>query len=550
MTVALEDWNGHAESRRMDALFRAEQDEQRDPQAYVRFWNKFMVEEGVERSYEQLQHSKKKNATGALAMTLPRDTLFYDHLFNNPDGEDAMIPITSDTPGDRWSGKVDRCAVLRDENGVETIEVSALHDWNHVATTCLWSSPYAPLLAQLPRHDIKFGGAASVVTQYLASNLSRLQLGYWTAPVNWAGKPKEWVDFGSALFPIAVVPVNPFTDTSRFVGGSARFDMASPFIDQFLKDAGLVLEAEMFLPDEDEQPAPEWFYLDRPTIVLRVRDESAVTGPTGTLLDGIISFFEDFLDDGVTPVRYPNFGSEMDYEDVYVTGALGTKKAYPWIWYFDGEYSGIGQSEIAIHKPLATDILVGGRSPSYVNAAIEIGIKNMLAWLGLLVGIPGLDSLYRGQLDDVFFAFNMTRNSGRVQRAGPYAWREHFVTGSEKAFTLDGVMASQQGQFDTRGYTSHKATIEDNAPYTYGRHMQVGSQIGFVVGDLIFTDYISEATYTDTRTSAASWQLTVGNGSDEEDSVTKGWNRKGQLAQVVATLSKDVGMEADWFGLF
>lgn len=545
-------WDPQVEARRMDQAYLDEQEQWRAPDANVRFWSKFMEEEGVENSYLRLQHSKKRNATGALAMTLPHDTLFRDLLLNNPDGEDAMIPITSDTNGDRWSGKVDRVSLLRDQDGSETIEVSAICDWNHVATTCLWASPWAPILAQFPRHDYKIGPSATVICSYLANNLARLQLG---SPLPEFANAPEWMDAGSSMWPIAIVPVDPRTDTSVWVGGAARFDMASPFIDKWLDEAGLVLTAEMFLPEEDEQPAPEWLWLDRPTIVLRIENKSNTVGPTGTPQDGIISWVEEFLDDGVTPVRYPVFEQEFDYEDQEAygkVGPLGTKTRLPWIWYFQSEFDGIGESDISVHKPMATDILVGGRSPSWVNAAIEIAIKNMLAWLGLLIGVPGLDALYRGQLDDVFLAFNVGRDMGRVQRAGPFAWREHFVTGSEKAFTIDGFMALRQGLHDTRGYTSKKVSVHDNAPYIYGRlgHFVVGDQIGFQLGELIFTDYVTEATFTDDRQTAAQWTLTIGDGADEEDSVVKAWRRMKDMSQVIATLSKDVGMEADLFGIF
>lgn len=527
-------WDERAAARRMDQAYLDEQAEWRAPEAYVRIWDKNMVEQGVVGDYLFKQHSKKRNKVGAIAMTLPHDTQFRDFIFNNPDGEDAMIPITVDTPGDRWSGKMDRAVLLRDKSGVETIEISGLCDLNHIATTCLFASPFAPLYAQFPRHDIRIGPACSVMGNgWLLSNIRRQQL------------PN-----GSENWPIAVVPTNVWTDTSQWIGGSARFDMAFPFFDQFLKDSGVVVRAEVFLPDEDDQPAPEWFWLDQPTIVIRFEDESNVTGPTGTLLDGLLSWIEDFLDDGTTPVRYPNFDSEIEYENVYQSGFLGTKKRWPWVWYHKSEVDGLGESEIALHKPMATHIYVGGRSPSYVNAAIEIAIKNMLSWLGLLIGVPGLDALYRGQLDDVFFAFDVGVDRGRIQRAGPFAWKDHFVSGSEKAFTIDGQMAKRQGIHDTRGYTSHRVSVIDGEPYIYGLHYRVGQQIGFNLDTLIFMDYVEEATHTDDRQGATRWELVIGDGSDEEDPVVKGWGRMGQMAQIIATLSKDVGMEADFFGLF
>lgn len=527
-------WDARAAARRMDEAFLEEQREWTVPDAYVRVWDNRMQEVGVAGDYLFEQHSFRRNKVGAFAMTLPHDTPLRDHFFNNPDGEDAMIPITVDTKGARWSGKVDRVALVRDENGVETIEVSALDDLNHLSTTCLWASPWAPLYAQFPRHDIRIGPACSVMGNgWLGQNLARQE---------------RMNSFES--FPIVVVPTNVLTDTSQWIGGSARFDMAFPFFDQFLKNTGVVVRAEMFLPEEDEQPAPEYFWLEEPTIVIRFEDESNVTGPTGTLLDGLVSWIEDLLDDGTTPVRYPNFDSEAEYEAVYQAGFLGTKREWPWVWYHKSEFDGLGESEIALHKPMATHVYVGGRSPSYVNAAIEIAIKNLLSWLGTLIGIPGLDALYRGQLDDVFFAFDVGVNRGRVQRAGPYAWRDHFVSGSEKAFTIDGQMAKLQGLHDTRGYTSHRVTVIDCQPYIFGLHYKVGQQIGFNLDSLIFADYVEEAVHTDDRQSGGRFELTIGDGADEEDPTVKGWNRLGQIAQVISVLAKDVGMEADFFGLF
>ncbi|MEV3975295.1 hypothetical protein AB0K68_45435, partial [Streptomyces sp. NPDC050698] len=80
--------------------------------------------------------------------------------------------------------------------------------------------------------------------------------------------------------------------------------------------------------------------------------------------------------------------------------------------------------------------------------------------------------------------------------------------------------------------------------------MENGDQIGFQLGDLIFTDYITEDLFTDNRTVAGTWTLTIGDGAADEDPTVMGWNRLGQLANVISVLSKDVGMEADFFGLF
>ncbi|MGV9676209.1 Gp37-like protein [Nocardia sp. NPDC003482] len=530
-------WDPYAESRRMDEIERAEQEQLRDPDVLVRFWDKFMREVGEEHSYLSLEFTYPRNAAGGLKMICPRDMVHYDHLFNNADGANATIPITVNTKGFRWDGYVTKASIVRDENGVETVDIEAIHCWNHIATICCWASPFAPILAQFPRHMIGFGPVRTLVTTYLTANLARLQAPGWVPPSE-ADKP-EWGGIGNALFPIAVVPVDAQTDTSRWSAASARFDMADKLFEPMLEDSGVMLTARFFIPGEDEQPAPEWFYLERPTVVLETVDKSGVTGSTGTLLDGIQSWIEEFADDGTTPVRYPNFNSTTEYEAVYgQPGRFGTFKNFPWVWYFEGEYSGIGPSEVALHKPTATDIIVGGRSPGWVNAGIEIAIKGLLSLIGL-------DWLYRGQLNDVFLAWASYRDTDRVIGAGPYAFRELYITGSDKAFNLDGLVAARQGLHLTRGYTSHKVTVEDNAPYILGQDFGLGDQIGFALGELVFTDYVTELSFTDDRETAAKWQITVGDGSDEEDSMVKAWQRLGRVARAVKDLATDVGADLD-----
>nr|WP_246598258.1 phage tail protein [Nocardia tengchongensis] len=374
------------------------------------------------------------------------------------------------------------------------------------------------------------------MTTYLSMNLMRLQAPGW-APTDGENTPK-W-NAGNTLFPIAVVPVDPMHDTSRWSAASARFDMADKLFQPMLEDSGVMLTARFFLPEEDEQPAPDYFYLEHPTVVIDTVDKSGVTGSTGTLLDGIQSWFEEFADDGTTPMRYPNLDSTTDYETVYgQPGKFGTTRNFPWVWYFEGEYSGIGASEVALHKPTATDVIIGGRSPGWVNAGIEVVIKGLLSLIGL-------GWLYRGQLNDVFLAWMVYRDMERARKAGPYAFRELYITGSDKAFNLDGLVAARQGLHLTRGYTSHKVTIEDNAPYLLGRDFGLGDQIGFAVGQAVFTDYVTELTFTDDRQTPAVWQITVGDGSDEEDSVVKAWQRLGRFAAAIKDLSTDVGADLD-----
>ncbi|WP_067573707.1 Gp37-like protein [Nocardia acidivorans] len=528
-------WDHAAAARRLDVLEREDQQFRADQTVLVRYYDKWKSEVGEEHNYTSLQFSRVRNAAGGLKMSVPRkDFLYYDHFFANEDGEDATIPITVNTKAFRWDGYVTRAAIIRDENGIETIDIEAIHAWQHIASICCWASPFAPIIAQWPRHHLVIAPVITMALTYLSANLIRLQSQYGS------------LDPSGAMWPITIVPVDVWHDVSKAGAALARFDMADALLVSQLDDAGCLLDVRFFLPEEDEQPAPDHYTLDRPTVVIEGKNKSNITGPTGTLLDGFLLFVEDFLDDGTTPVRYPAFDAQSEYEAVYANpGPLGTQRGLPWVWYREGEYSGLGPSEVAVHKPTAIDVIVGGKSPGWVNAGIEIAIKNLLSWLGLLIGVPGLDSLYTGQLDDVFLAFMVYTDQGRARRAGPYAFRELYITGSDKAFTLDGVMSGKRGLRQTRGYTSQKVSIGDGSPYTFGKDFEVGDQIGFQVADQLFVDYVTEATFTDDRGAAARWELVIGDGSDEEDPVVKAWGRLGTLAQIVKTLSTDVGADLD-----
>ena len=131
-----------------------------------------------------------------LFRSVPRaDFVHFDHVFNNPDGADATIPITVNTKAFRWDGYVTKAAVVQDEHGVQTVEIEAIHCWNHIATTAMWASPFAPILAQYPRHDTKFGGVMTLFLLYMVTNLIRLQASFWSAPSGWLDAP-DWVQVG------------------------------------------------------------------------------------------------------------------------------------------------------------------------------------------------------------------------------------------------------------------------------------------------------------------------------------------------------------------
>lgn len=622
MTTAIgssANWNPEAAASYLREHDVQETQDLLDPSVEVRIFDKYYDLAEFAQDYMDLEFTIKRNGAGALSMTLPGDSLCRDHIFNNVDGADAIIPIIVDTAGFQWSGQVDTASIVLDENGIETIEITALHDWEWCNRIAMWPSPFAPLEAQFPKRMIGIGPAATIIKTFYRANLIRLQLPLWRMPalnelfdaesfnlpaaavgtavgggigaviggvaggaaggaigtvVQPAGGQAAGIPIGAGVgavvggvvgagiggvvggyaigqgdpnFPVAVVPPEGLRDTTKWCAVSARMQMGGELFDQVLKDSGLALVARVFMPGEHEQPAPEHFTLNHPTIVLDVEDHTGVTGPTGTVIDGMLWWSTELLGDMVTEVLGQSSKEKGDLvsdDDLNeVSKWLGLRKARPDVVWLDGQYSGIISGQVTIHKPMARDIIVGGRSPGWVNSLIDVGMSLLLNYIGILAAAPGLSSIYTGQFDDILLAYQRFTDAGRAMRAGPYLYHEHVVADASSAYTIDGTMSGRGGVWDTRGYTSKTVKVRDANPYIFGVDYGIGHLVGYELDGVIWTDYVTEATFSDNREERAFWDITIGDGSDEESDGVRAHRKISGLFSIAKDLASDVGAD-------
>ncbi|AOE43720.1 minor tail protein [Gordonia phage Bantam] len=571
-------WNPQAAASYMREHDVEETADLLDPRVEVRIFDKVYDLAEFAQDYIELEFSFKRNGTGALSMTLPGDSACRDHIFNNPDGADAIIPMIVDTAGAQWSGQIDTAAIVLDDDGVETIEITALHDWEWCNRVAMWPSPFAPLEAQFPKRMIGIGPASTIIKTFYRANLLRLQLPLWRMPAlneifdpeifslpstaesdavgSLAGGVIGGVVGGVAgafgigadpNFPVAVVPSNPLKDTTKWCAVSARMQMGGELFEQVLKDSGLALVAKVWMPGEHEQPAPGHYTLTRPTILLDVEDHTGVTGPTGTVIDGMLWWFTELLEDMVTEVLSlsdPEHGGLVADDDLgQISKWLGLRKARPDVVWLDGQYSGIVSGQVTVHKPMARDIIVGGRSPGWVNSLIDVGMSLLLNYIGILAAAPGLSSLYTGQFDDILLAYQRFTDAGRAKRAGPYLYHEHVVADASAAYTMDGTMSGRSGIWDTRGYVSKTVKVRDASPYVFGTDYDIGHLVGYELDGVIWTDYVTEATFRDDREERAFWDITIGDGSDEESGSVRAHRKISGLFSIAKDLATDVGAD-------
>lgn len=450
--------------------------------------------------------------------------------------DELTIPAVTHISGKRWSGRVDECHRVRDENGVITYEVQLISDWAFYQRILAWPSPLAPLAIQFPRNFIMIGGAITCIKTTILLNLMRLQIPLWdlsplvdvlsaVASVGGIGSVSKWRDMDTdaqnnpwdignwtrginpaANFPVAVAPHNPFTDPSRFTAFSARMVPLDQLFDQILKDEGLNLTAVVQFPGEI---GPSGMTVTRPTIVLDCIDNAGVaTGPTGTFLDGLVYGITRTLDDGYTQVIEE---STRDVSPKYFErGFTGQDPRDPWITIEDDSPQ-VVKSKLSSFHPVARDVIVGGRSPAWLNKGVNLLIEAAISAALALAGISGIaPTILDGILDDVFLAFIRYRHAIRAATLGPYALPEYFAPGGEVALSLSGLQTAVSAIWDTRGYRAYEVTIRNAMPLEFGKHMDIGYPLRFLVDGEYYTQYLEGATVTDTRDDRMMVDLRVG----------------------------------------
>ncbi|AEV52238.1 putative minor tail protein [Nocardia phage NBR1] len=454
----------------------------------------------------------------------------------------ATIPMVTHVEGERWSGRVDECHRVRDENGDITYEVQLISDWAFYQRILAWPSPLAPLAIQFPRNFIMVGPAITCIKTTLLLNLMRLQIPLWdlsplldvvsaVASVGGIGSVSQWRDMDTdaqnnpwdlgnwtkginpaANFPVAVAGVNPFTDTSRWTAFSARMVPMDQLFDQILKDEGLNMTAVVLFPGE---VGPGGMTVTRPTIVMDVVDNTGVTGPTGTFLDGLVYGVAKFLDDGFTQVVEAT--TRTPSNKYQVQGFFGIDAKDPWITIEDDDPQ-VVKSRLSSYHPVARDVIVGGRSPAWLNKGVNLLIEAAISAALALAGLSGIaPTILEGILDDVFLAFIRYRHATRAYQLGPYALPEYFAPGGEVALSLSGLQTAISSIWDTRGYRAYEVTIKDGFPYKFGRNMRIGDPMRFLVDGKYYTQYLEGATVTDSRDGRMTVDLKVGDPNANEN---------------------------------
>ncbi|WHU45107.1 hypothetical protein QNM97_13710 [Gordonia sp. L191] len=434
----------------------------------------------------------------------------------------TVVPIFITSGSMRFTGQVDTCSPDFSEGELKwTIQVKG--DWDWYNRILVWPNFAAPIWLQEPKEAIYIGPAISCLKAMVGEQCIRLQTGLWemanniTDPAAWFGSMMEKEGL---LTPCAVVPTDPLFDTSKWVAFSAKMDTAATLIQQVCKDNGLVSTADVWMPG-DAQPT-DWFTLTQPTVVFDVKDRSGITGPTGTMVDGLIEDAVDLEHSMLGDILTPFLNAEGEYapEGVNIAPALGVNFVKPWV-FFDCDNplrSGVKEFHAPAHAPLAWQIVGGGKSPDWVNNIINATVEFLLGSALTVVGLEGIpNTLLDGILDDVLLAYQLIENEQRRQEMGPYGKPEYFCSTGSTAYTLNEEFALEGAMWETRGYKSAELIFDNGFPYVLGVDLFLGALATWKFMNALYTDYVMQITLTDDRDNRVQVTAQIGDNSSRQD---------------------------------
>ena len=482
-------------------------------------------------------------------------------VFKTRPAEDLHITIDPDPsrPNDwknRWGGKVETITDVETQGKATVTTINAVSNRIHLKHIMLAAMPVLPHAVQFPKMFLWGGPCVTTCATAVMINLFRIYTlnGFWPLPRN-LFDPLSWLNNISPLsWPVQVMPVNPILDQSRWVTIGARWKDAESVLIPVMKDAGVICHAYTWLPGDPAPyeafgPLAEDLKPTRACVILSFEDQSGVGGPTGTAIDGLINLFAVTLDDLFTETLIAVDADGDGETDPFFRKLFGVAPKRPPFVYRDTGYGGVLGRTTVVHKSKAITIVVGGRSPGWVNQAITMAIRYGLSQIAQVInygigayeqyGAEGLDNLYQGQLDDVFLAFMPFVDPIRSSAVGIYARNEHFEQGT--GFTLSSVMQARQGWWATRPYTSMKFDIDDSL-YKVGEDIGLGTRVSAERKGVIYTDQIMAIKRRGDRNSSGRPVISFGDDSREEDPVAQGFAAIANVANFAATLAGSEGM--------
>lgn len=468
----------------------------------------------------------------------------------------------------RWGAKVTNVKAVRTEDGIYKVTFQCSHNREHWKHLLFGATPFSPPEVQPLKAWLMPGNTRTIVTYTGVLNLARNYDPLLSIPTNILN-PGSWLktnllDLNPLNWPVQMQIINPITDQSRFSVIMSRWSNAHDVCDSMLKDAGCMVRAYTWLPEDKDSPHPDLAAiigedLARPTracVVLAVEDKSGRTGPTGTAIDGFLQLIGVTGDDLITESLYNVVGDNVinpltdSPVPPVVSQLLGVAPSLPSVLFRDGTYSPIASSERNTYRYKARTMMTGGKSPGWVNQLQTFGIKYALSELcqvivassptgggaGEIEPAAGFDELYQGEFDDMLLAYIRFTDPSRAISGSDYGYLEHFEQGSGSAYTVSSILTIREGLWKTRAYQAFKVSIRNNGhPNALYYDFDLGDRCLFQIDGTLYTDQVSAIKLHYDRDTPKTFDISIGDDTESESPIAS-------LTRTAATFWNAIGM--------
>ncbi|OZF25192.1 hypothetical protein CH296_28030 [Rhodococcus sp. 14-2496-1d] len=444
-----------------------------------------LVPLGMVTDYGEARFKKQRRGVGPAKMLLPGSTEFADLLMK---ADTTVIPVRITYNDEHYDGFVDT-AVRKGIKGNKTITVTLVD--SKIFLSCIFAYPM-PIPGfeevQFPPEDLFVGPLKGGIHWYSERNFFRLR-------------------FRTGQCPVTMLPYDFFSDRSEWTTMQARMVSLEELFDPVLKDSDVMIEMGFFIKGRDKQPS------DRVTLLssqvwMRVVDRPKSGGiNTGVApLDGLANTIAQMIADGVDSL----IGGFLPGLAEQISKHLKQTEIPSCIWTEDS--AGIIDATLEVTHPQAYSVIVGGKSPTWLNKLLSLAIEQGIialataALTALSIPIGGLGGIIGAVagalstiLDDVFLAFMKATNYKAKRELGPLARPEKFVNGGSAGYTFSSKQRADQGIFDIAGKRRAKVSIIDWAPHAAFRDFDIGHLVGWEDEGEMFTDRVESIEVVDTR---------------------------------------------------
>lgn len=468
-------WDAYAADRGLAEQHAALRAEKLSHRSEFLIFDENLNELGFVNDYLDVKFEASIDGTGGLQSTAPKGTVLAPELISHD--PDRPMFATVQTASYRYSSVIKSTVPRKDSGSAMVIDIVGDPLLTRLDYISLRKDPSKTLQEQPTVAPIRSGNALTVVKELAAANVARLQ----TDP--------SW--------PIHVVPNYVTVDNSpHVVIESAMQPMGKAFLEA-LDGTGVVMMMWIWMPGDPVVPGGESF--TRPTMVLDVVDVGTRSGWSTDVDDPIQQYYRVLSGGGFAAEWVPR--SDPVSSAAYENGFPGQDPEDPWIsWDLEGP----GIESWSMPTVYAT-----------CPTAIWTGLRR--GWLATVIGEIAADvtnTAITPNTDPPVLYDSVTDNE-RKTLMGALGSSEVVITGTNGE---DLVAALSE----TRGYRYLAVSVANGSPFVFGYHFGLGDGQAFGSDSMgRFVDYVSRATYEDSPTVRCRWDLTVGDGKNDDPPVIK-----------------------------